>query len=368
MTKLESKLDSHNPNQLPMLIASEYLYFRLVVLLAYPYEVRKQIRPRIELLLHDMIHIFDELVEQNEREMSIKLGLLIAPEIINYLGIEDIEEAQRIYKYTQKSIYYHQKKNYSFYKYYDVVCKLKSTSLLNYRKSSYLLKKVIDDYKRAEDTTSLNYKHIIPTVFCNLLGLSFYLGQNEMEHILAFYSSNKQMIDSFGHAKYKIDNNLFLSDLFCQEDDSALLKTLEQKFEAIQNHHVSTINYAGILFYRNNYNESKRILKQLLQEEVNDDFYVFYCQYNLILINLCSMDVSKEKIKSSLKHLEVPSLFTDPQIVKQLERRIEILNNSFQTSKPFTPEKLDKLMNKKMKIDSPIFRKAWAFSDYQYWS
>lgn len=369
LEKVINELKAFKPRFMPVLIASEYQYFKLNILLSYPYNERKRVRPKIELLLHTMIHLFDELVEQNESEMAIKMALLIAPEIINYLGDEDIENAERIYKYAQKSIYLLKKKNYAYYKYYDVVCKLKSTSIINYRKSSYLLWSVLDEFESVEDVHSLNYTNVIPTVFCNLLGLSFYLGENELLDSCDFYKSNKSLIKSFEFDDYKISNNLMLAEILKVDiTRDKLSETYEKKWVKLRDKHVSTINYAGILFYRNKFSDAKKVLKDLLKAEPTDDFYIFYCQYNLILIELCSKIRDNEKAEEWIGCLEIPSLFTDKTVVRLFKQRIQIIHSIAKKRESMTPEKLDKIVIEKMRVDSPFFKRSWAFSDYQYWS
>lgn len=368
LRKIEKQLDSVKEHELPLLILAEHSYFKLKLLLAYSYDLRKKIHPQIEIQLQRMIHIFDDLIKNNEAEMAIKLGLLVAPEIINYMSHEDVSEAKQIYKQVERMLYSFLKKNRHYYQAYDIVCKFVSTSILSYRKANGNLWDLVKEFQSSNSKLLINYSDLFPMLFSNLLGMSFYLGYSEMEAALALYKKNKATIDSFKQKKYKVTNNLQLALLLKTGSTKKNVQKFLLPFHELRKNHVSTINYAGVLFYSKQYDEAREIIEELHKIEERDDFYIFFCEYNSALIDYAKKDIEKDKIINKLTNLEIPSLFTDKPTFKRFERRLRFLIQAIKNNYETDIIKLEKEVINHVKEPVPIFNKLWLFSDYQYWS
>lgn len=365
--KVLATLKKEKNQYLPLLIYSEYAYFRLQILLNYSYEKRKEVRPKIELQLHRLIQTFDDLVEKNETEMAIKIGILLAPEIINYLTKEDILEANRIYRYVTERIYKLKKHNYLYYKYYDVINKFISTSILDYKKASFNLQSIVEDMNESNNKI-MNYEELLPMVFSNWLGLTLYLDDNSVKAALSFYKKKRKVIDKFDRKEYKIKNNLLLAELLQQDKIYNIDNNDIKNYKYLEEFHVSAINYAGLLVYIGFFDDAKKILKNIILKEESDDFYVFFCDYNLCIIELLSKEKNENEILNKLNYLVIPSLFSDSNVISIFEKRIQLLKELTVSEKSLTIIELDKKFRNNLHEKGPLYKYAWSFSDYQYWN
>lgn len=365
--KILAKLKKEKNQYLPLLIYSEYTYFRLQILLNYSYEKRKEMRPKIELQLHRLIQTFDDLVEKKETEMAIKIGILLAPEIINYLTKEDIIEANRIYRYVTESIYKSKKHNYLYYKYYDVINKFISTSILDYKKASFNLQSIVEDMNESNNNI-MNYDELLPMVFSNWLGLTLYLDDNSVKDALSFYKNKKSVVDKFDRKEYKIKNNLLLAEVLLQDKIYKISNNDVKKYKFLEEFHVSAINYAGLLIYIGLFDDAKKILETIIFKEESDDFYVFFCDYNLCIVDLLSKEKNKNEILNKLNYLVIPSLFSDNNIISIFEKRIQLLKELTAREKQLTITEMDETFRNNLHEKGPLYKYAWSFSDYQYWN
>ncbi|WP_100065862.1 hypothetical protein [Miniphocaeibacter massiliensis] len=361
LLKIYNELSKINIMKFPTIISAEITYHKLKILLECSYNIRKEIKPKIKGLLYESIKIFYDLIESYENEMLIKLGILLAPEIINYLSFEEISDAKKIYKIVEEKIFSLMKSNYSYYKYYDVIRRGISTSIVSYRKSSYELWSIINEFE-TEVNDFLDYDKIIPMIFSNLLGISFYLDIETINDVMGFYERNKKNIDNYTNKNYKIKNNILLSKFLLNYEKKELI----EKFSKIKDKHVSAINYAGMLFYSEDYENAYNILDEILKKEKTDDFYIFFCQYNKCLIDIVQQN--DNNIAERIDELIVPSLFTDSNIVDHFIERKEKLLYLYQNYGNLKSQQIDLFFSNNYKHIPPIFCKAWSFSDYQYWS
>lgn len=366
--ELLEKLNEAKVGHLPLLIYAEYAYFRLQILLSFSYSKRDRIRNRTELQIHRLIRTFDDLIDYEEDEMAIKIGLLISSQIINYLPKQDHFEAIRIYKCITEKIYKRKKTNYQYYKRYDIVSKFLSTSIINYRQASYNLQSVLESLNKK----TYNYEELMPLVFCNLLGITLFIDRQSIRNLMDFYSDHKDILSYAKIKDYKILNNLTLAKACL--DNEKVMKEADKYlyiFEKIKDKDVSAINYAGFLFYTKQYKQSESILKEILDKEKYDDFYQFYCKYNLCLVELLvDLNANRESIFNKLEYLEVPALFCDESIENELKKRVNILKKivSKTDNKFETPNDIDNAFKKYSISKIPLLEFSWNFSDYQHWS
>lgn len=366
--ELLKKLSNSKKGYLPLLIYAEYAYFRLQILLGYSYESRNKVRNKTELQIHRLIRTFDDLIEREEDDMAIKIGLLLSSQIINYLSKQEHSEAKRIYKSITEKIYKRKKINYLHYKRYDIIGKFISTSIIDYKKASYNLHSVLESL----ETEKYNYIELMPIVFCNLLGITLFTDKQSIYELYEFYLKHQKLLSYSQIKDHKILNNVVLAQV-CLDDNNMDKK--ENKYlldlEKIKDKDVSAINYAGFLFYSAQYEEAEVILSEILDREKYDDFYQFYCKYNLCLIAiLIDLNKNRSSILTELEYLETPSLFYNKPLENILNKRVNVLkkivkqkDNEFET-----PKDLDYSFSKYLNSKIPLFKFSWNFSDYQHWN
>lgn len=317
LIKKFKKLNNYQIQEFSTLISSQVLYFQLDTLLKCTYQSRKEVRLNTEITLHKMLPVYHDLIKQEENDLVIKMGLLLIPEMINYLPADYVLEAKKMYPYIEKKIGLLIKQNFPYYKYYDVIYKIKTTSVLNYRVSLYHLWEVVEDFKLKKNPF-LNYEKMIPMIISNLLGISFYIDEKEIRAVFSVYLNSKKLVDSFEEDNYKIKNNLILAKFLLNFDK---LTTRNDSFFELREHHISAINYAGELFYEGRLGDAENILNEILNAQKNDDFYVFFCNYNLFLLSL----FNGKTIEDGIENLIIPSLFVDKKIIKEYEKHINKL-------------------------------------------
>ncbi|WP_430606751.1 hypothetical protein IGJ55_002990 [Enterococcus sp. AZ170] len=366
--ELLTQLSNSKTDYLPLLVYAEYAYFRLQILLGYSYGERNRVRNKTELQIHRLIRTFDDLIEQEEDDMAIKIGLILSSQIINYLSKQEHAEAKRIYKCVTEKIYKRKKINYPYYKRYDIIGKFISTSIINYKQASYNLRSVLESL----NTKNYNYKELMPIVFCNLLGITLFLDYQSIEELLKFYVAHQELLSYSKTKDYKILNNIVLAKA-CLNDEKMSQKNNDYllEFKKIKDKDVSAINYAGLLFYSEQYGKARSVLKNIMDREKYDDFYQFYCKYNLCLIDLI-VDLNKNRLSilNNLEYLETPSLFYGKPLESILQKRVGVLKKIVKQidTNLKTPKDLDIIFLKYTTNKIPLFKFCWNFSDYQHWS
>lgn len=335
----------------------------------------------ITLVILDLLQIYYKLVEVKEVELAIRVGLVVSTAIINYNVDNKTEEANDIFIQVSNLIQDKLVQGNRYYMSYSVLAKILSGCFKSYQEVYYILYSLIRDLQSEPyQLSNLNTDGLISVAFSNLLGISFYLGDKKTKFIQDFYNQNSELIENntlIVNKKYKLQSNLKLMELFSNEQPTkAYFSELSSQFLELKSESPSPsfcINYAGILFYNGELDKAKEILEPYFSPEYggaleSDDFYAFYCTYNMCLIKLKKGEGISD-MKQYIIDLKVPSLFTDNPTREKMRNRIDLLQSFLLNSSQYAKwEDIEKKVLEEFRGNEGIFSQIWSFTDLQYWN
>lgn len=359
-----------------LLIEAELHYYYINIVLKCKNRTKKFIE--LANLFNELFNYYNDLKEKQEDEMRIKIGLFLAPQLVNVLNDQMLSQSKNIYKEIGILLRKKMKGNKNYYVLYSVFYKFISTFLLPYRECYFILCDLLEDIKTQEVIqNNVKIDKVFPQIYTNLLGVSFYLTKKDIEEALAYNFSDfeQEYIDNFKVKEYKIINNIVLSNIllsFKETDFKEKLNTGVDRLKKYNDNSIIKNNLAGIYFYLGLYKKAKKNIDEMLKNNLNDDFYKFYGNYNLAIINLF-LDDNKEfsetvqKSIDLLSKLQIPSLIIDVSVSKALILRIRNLITIIKSIEKKDLLELENLLYTKIKPKEIIFQPLWIFSDYQYW-
>lgn len=324
----------------------------------------------IHLIIIELFDIYQKLVEEKEIELAIRVGLIISIGGINYNILDKLDAAKKVYFEVTYLINEKIAQNNKYYIPYSIYSKIMCTGFKSYHESYYILYGLVNDLRSEEyNSSNVNTEEILPIVISNFIGISMYLGVNKMNHAQKLYNDNLEILGNFQFKKFKLENNLMLLSIFLNNNINNDLYRFKKKFQKKTTNTAFKINYAGVLFETEQTpRHSLSILEEILkQDEGTDDFYQFYCNYNICIIKLKLGQI--EDIEGDFRDLKVPALFTDKIIRKEMEKRVKFLKNYLlDSSKSHTWLEFQKVSHRYFRNFEGIFSHVWAFTDIQYWN
>ncbi|WP_207695092.1 hypothetical protein DOK67_0002570 [Enterococcus sp. DIV0212c] len=374
ITKRITNLKSTYSRRLHLLEKAEYHYYYTFLLLAYSYENRVDRFPKLKLELRTLLDIYKKLKVEKETEMQVKIGLLLSTQLVNVLNKEFLKEAIKIYDDLQLILDEKKYQENGFYDAYAIKMRLFSSCLLPPEESYEELENLLLEIKNKSSSYAINENDLVALTITNLLGVSFYLTKETLSISLKNFEKNEQCIYNFSEKRYKLDNNIYLAKyILCNSPTKSFIKKSIKNFLNVKNEsHIIKINLAGLYFYLSEFNNAKKLLTKVLSEEPNDDFYIYFCQYNLKLIQLFSEPTSKSKKNNyleELKSLKIPTLFQTKYIQNAFEKKSKyIINYLNKNEGNYSIKDIESELSNIFGEQTPILQKLWQFSDYQYWS
>ncbi|MGX7243438.1 hypothetical protein ACWOC1_01165 [Enterococcus quebecensis] len=363
---IQRKLQKNNSS----LLEAEYHFLYLRMLLSS--QERKVLYPIIVIQLKNLLRIYQELKDKREIEMQIKVGNLLAPQLINVLNNTFRKEAIEIFNETDRLIRKHMKINVYQYISYYVQNHIIASSILPYNETYYILLDLINRMLSKEEVFGdLNIYDVFPVVFSNLLGISFYKTEEDVKNVLTLAENRKSILKSYKQNAYKIINNQILSEfLLAKSYSSKELNRWIKKLKRLDEKNIVMNNIAGFYLLKGDVKIAREYLFKILKNNINDDFYRFYANYNLIVLDLLdpSSDENENLLLDRVKQLSVPALFNDTNIILYLKKRIKFLEKLCKQKEKTDIITLEKKLNTSLRTSDVIFKKIWLFSDYQYWS
>ena len=94
---------------------------------------------------------------------------------------------------------------------------------------------------------------------------------------------------------------------FKETDFKEKLNTGVDRLKKYNDNSIIKNNLAGIYFYLGLYKKAKKNIDEMLKNNLNDDFYKFYGNYNLAIINLF-LDDNKEFSETVQKSIDLSYL------------------------------------------------------------
>ncbi len=357
-----------------LLEKAEYHYSYCSLLLYYSYRKRVARFSKLKSELKILLDIYKKLKIEKETEMQVKIGLLLSTQLVNVLNKEFLKDSIRIYSDLQLILEEKQHQENGFYDAYSIKLKLFSSCLLAPEESYDELENLLIELKNRSSSYEMNNNDLITLTLTNLLGVSFYLTRENLNESLKNFEISKKCTDDFSEKRYKLENNVYLSKYILGDSlNKEFINKLIKKFLSIKNEsHIVQINLAGLYFYMRNFDKAEMLLKATLDEEPNDDFYIYFCQYNRKLIQLFSEPINssrKDKYLEELKLLRVPTLFQTKDIQNAFEKKSKYIINYFNKNKEsYSVADIELGLSNIFEEQTPILQKLWQFSDYQYWN
>ncbi|GAX47625.1 hypothetical protein [Pseudolactococcus reticulitermitis] len=327
----------------------------------------------IHFIIMELFNTYEKMINLKEIELAIRVGIVVSIGAINYNVSSKLDMAKKVYleitDLIDKKIV--QKNNY--YISYSIFCKIICAGFIPYQEAYYTLYGLINDLKTERFRSSnINLERIFPIALGNFLGVSMYLENENMLNAKGVYDNSFDILDNFKFKKFKLKNNALLITLFLSNNIRDDIFKVLSEFNKINNTEINQafkINYAGLLFYKEESPiKSLHILEKILnQDEGKDDFYQFYCNYNICIIKI-KLGKITEAIEIS-KDLKTPTIFSDNTVKKIIEKRIEFLKNYLlDNSNKHNWSEFQIQSNDYFNKFEGIFSQAWSFTDIQYWN